>query len=72
MWETEPIPTDEIEARAAGAVEDFDLNAVPTSGELSTDRLPDRRTDCRAVAGSLGRTNNEANTGSDVERRQSD
>jgi len=35
VWETEPIPTDDIEARAASAVQSLDFSAVPAGGEVA-------------------------------------
>ena len=35
VWDTDPIPTDEIESRAASAAYDLDFGAVPDGGEVA-------------------------------------
>jgi hypothetical protein len=35
VWETDPIPVDDIEDRAAAAVDGLDLSAVPDGGEVA-------------------------------------
>jgi hypothetical protein len=35
VWETDPIPTDEIERRAAAAVADLDFGETPAGGEVA-------------------------------------
>ena len=35
IWETDPIPIDEIERRAAAAVDDLDFSDVPDGGEVA-------------------------------------
>jgi len=35
QWDTDPIPVDEIERRAAAATDDFDLSVAPEGGEVA-------------------------------------
>ena len=35
VWETDPIPTEEIESRAASATDDLDFDHVPDGGEVA-------------------------------------